>query len=95
MNAEPKLSPDLRATLSQIFVLGYCDAMKGTPVEDDDEIDRETASEVEAAVLAFINGVATDLEATYIENPQQVHDATYLAGGQAYRQAAALWMQRN
>ena len=90
-----KLSPDLRGALLQIFALGYCDQMAGFEVENDDEIDRETASEIEAAALTCIAEREDQIHANYAENPQQVHDQIYHAGRLAYRQAEALWMQRN
>ena len=95
MNAEPKLSPDLRATLLQIFALGYIEQMAGCEVTDDDEIDSETASEIEAAALVCINKAESFIGTNYAENPQQVHNEVYLAGRWAYRQAESLWMQRN
>ena len=69
--------------------------MAGFQVEDDDEIDSETASEIEAAALVCINKAEVMLGTVYPENPQQVHNEVYLAGRLAYRQAEALWMQRN
>ena len=73
MHHEPKLSADLQATLLQIFALGYIEQMAGCEVTDDDEIDSETASEIEAAALDCIAQGEDIIQATYIENPQQVH----------------------
>ena len=69
--------------------------MKGSAVTDEDEIDSETASEIEAAALVCLAEREGGIHANYIENPQQVHNEVYLAGRLAYRQAEALWMQRN
>ena len=48
------MNNEVRATLMQAFALGYCDEMAGRPVGGDDEIDSETASEIEAAALVCI-----------------------------------------
>ena len=84
------MNNELKATLLQAFALGYIEQMAGREVTDDDKIDSETASEIEAAALAHINKV----EAKGIENPPP-HNEMYQAGRAAYQQAATLWMQRN
>ena len=69
--------------------------MAGREVTDEDEIDVETAGEIEAAALDCINKAEGFIGSNYIENPNQVHEAIYLAGRQAYHQAESLWMMRN
>ena len=89
------MNSDLKATLMGIFAVGWCDEMKGSPVDDDDEIDSESVSEIEAAFLECMARAESFIGSNYIENPQMVHEAVYNAGSEAYRQAAALWMMRN
>ena len=79
----------------QAFSLGYLDAVKGSPVEEDDLVDGETATQISEAALECIDRSATMLKANIIENPEQCHQEIYRAGRLAGQQAEALWMQRN
>ena len=89
------MNNELRATLLSVFTLGYLDAVKGSPIDEDDVIDGETASEIEVAALACIAKAETMLMANYAENPGQCHAELYRKGRDAYLTAASLWMQRN
>ena len=94
-NDAPRMNHDLQAALYLVFALGYIEQMKGSPAEDEDETDSETAGEIEAAALDYLNREGSDLEIGFVLNPQKLHNEVYHAGRQAYRQAEALWMQRN
>lgn len=92
---DPKLTADLRVTLSQVFALGYLDAMAGFEVKEDDLIASEDAAGIEALALAYIELTEDVIHANYIENPQMVHDGMYVAGRLAYSQVERRAIQRN
>ena len=91
----PKLSGDLRVTLSKVFALGFLDAMAGSEVIGDDLVVGIDAGAIEALALACIEKGEDMIAADYIENPQMVHDETYAAGRWAYAEAERQAIQRN
>lgn len=93
---KPKqLSPDLWRELIQVFALGYCDTMKGCDVTNEDEIDLETAGEIEDAAMAYLGEREESIHDLYLENPTKVYGQAYSSGSRAYQQRAIAWLQRN
>ena len=95
MNEEPKLSPELRVQLSQIFLLGFLDAMKGEEVQDGDLVEGLDAAGLERVALACIAGAEDQIQAAYPENPQMVHNRIYALGQSIYGQIERWVLQRN
>ena len=89
------MNNEVQATLMGIFAVGYIEQMAGREVTGEDEIDEETAGEIEAAALDCMARAESFITTNAIENPQMVHESIYHAGREAYRQAEALWLQRN
>ena len=89
------LSDDLRVRLSQVFALGFLDAMAGFEITDDDVLVGIDAGAMEQAALACISSAEGMIHANYIENPQMVHDEVYAAGRLVYGEIERRAIQRN
>lgn len=74
------ISAELRATLSQVFILGFLDASAGTPVEDTDTIPAELAAPLMAMAHAAVDGSVEKIAELYRENPTEVYQTLYHVG---------------
>ena len=95
LEKEDIMNNEVRGELIACYSLGFLDELKGSPIDEDDEIDNETADEIESEALVCISKAEWMIEMNYAENPQQVHGRLYLAGRESARQKETLWMQRN
>ena len=74
------LSEDLKAELATVFMVGFLDAMAGTPVEDDDTIPAEIAPPLIEMAQGCIERTEDKIAEIYAENPSEVYEAVYQVG---------------
>ena len=89
------LDADLVTLLSQVFALGFVDAMAGRPVTDDDLISPVDAGPIQHLALGYIAQGEGMIHSVFDENPQLVFDSLYRAGQVAYSELERQYVQRN
>ena len=74
------LSDELKAELTQVFIVGFLSSMAGTPVEDTDTILSEDAAPLILMAQGCINNGEDKIAAIYQENPGDAYQAVYDTG---------------
>ena len=74
------ISEGLRAELRSVWLIGFLDAMKGEPVNDDDEILSSMAEPLVTAAETCIDSAAPIIAAMITENPTTVFETVYQVG---------------
>ena len=75
------LSEDLKAELATVFMVGFLDAMAGTPVEDEDVSSRrKIAPPLIEMAQGCIERTEDKIAEIYAENPSEVYEAVYQVG---------------
>ena len=82
-NSPHPLSAPLQADLGRVWVLGYLDALKGEPVNEDDEILSDFADSLDKLAKGCINHSASLIAQLFVENPQTVFRTVYGVGFEA------------